>query len=621
MKASAFGKMIAGLLLVAILVSFLPGCGNEDPAPTGTLSQSNSTENTQSEETLPTEPDFVFDATDAEAVVLMELVNPEDEISVIILKSNGRYEDLVRDYVRGTYQMRNAKKEITLTPDSGKDCGATMIRNEDKTYTYTATDGYTTVLALNTAPEALCAFSGDVPVPGMDGYMADFVCGIYNDGTVNLAATFMGTTAEVDRGTYTVDLANHSISISFETAGDFIATATDGNLILNYYVENVHPFGQIEETLQLKLFTFLGVGEELEKASAQAGGNGSDEKEYPADSPIGSVSLKDIYASKMDIGIADTWSLYQNPEAMELVKNQFSILTPENVMKPEVLMDLAACQKLAATDETAVAVHFDEAKPLLDFASENGIKVHGHTLVWYTQTPEAFFHEGYDENKPYVNREIMLQRLENYIKEVMTYLDTNYPGVVVSWDVANEAIDDGQLFLRESNWTRVVGEDYLSYAFAFARKYAPVGTLLYYNDYVTNTEKLDKIYTLVVSLMEEGNVDGIGNQMHYSANADIQVVSNEMNKMASLGLKMRISELDVSIGEYSQKNLQKQAKLYAQIMRLALKYDKQMEAVQFWGLSDNVSWRAESFPLLFDENLDPKPAFFAVADPENKNNP
>jgi GH35 family endo-1,4-beta-xylanase len=39
-----------------------------------------------------------------------------------------------------------------------------------------------------------------------------------------------------------------------------------------------------------------------------------------------------------------------------------------------------------------------------------------------------------------------------------------------------------------------------------------------------------------------------------------------------------------------------------------------MEAVHTWGTVDNLSWRAESYPLLFDSMSQPKPAFYAIVD-------
>ena len=336
-------------------------------------------------------------------------------------------------------------------------------------------------------------------------------------------------------------------------------------------------------------------------------------------------SLKDVYAGLFDFGAAlprGAFNARTNKKLMELVKQQFNIITPENEMKPDAVLDLNASKKLVKEtgDESKVAVHFDSALPLLEFARENGIKVHGHTLVWHSQTPEALFHEGYETNKPYVTREVMLGRLENYIKGVMEYLDANWPSVVVSWDVVNEAIDDGSGWLRTySNWYKVVGEDFVNRAFEYARKYAPEGTLLYYNDYNTAMSgKRRGIVRLLKSLMEDGTVDGYGFQMHHSvASPGMQQISDSVKDIAALGLKLRVSELDVGTSGRTEKSFKDQALKYAQIMKVLRRYGDQLEAVQVWGVTDNMSWRAKDFPLLFDGNLNPKPAFFAVADPDS----
>ena len=330
-------------------------------------------------------------------------------------------------------------------------------------------------------------------------------------------------------------------------------------------------------------------------------------------------SLKEIYDGKFDFGSAVPQSIFTNPKWMTLARDQFSILTAENEMKPDSVLDINASKRLLKEtgDETAVAVHFDAAKLLLRFAKQNGLKVHGHVLIWHSQTPEAFFHEGYDASKPYVTREVMLGRMENYIKGVMAYLDENYPGVVVSWDVLNEAIDDGTGWLRNSTWRKVIGDDFPNRAFEYAREYAPEGTLLYYNDYNTAMPgKLRGIVRLLESLIPEGNIDGYGFQMHHKVGSPtVQQIRTSVDTIAALGLKIRVSELDVGVTDSSEKSFTNQAKLYASVMKILLIYSEQVEAVQVWGLTDSMSWRSREYPLLFDGRGNPKPAFWAVADP------
>lgn len=332
-------------------------------------------------------------------------------------------------------------------------------------------------------------------------------------------------------------------------------------------------------------------------------------------------SLKEIYADKFDFGTAAPFFAFSQPKLKELMIRQFSILTPENEMKPDAVLHVEGSKKLLQEtgDETAAAVHFDSAKPLLDFARENGLKVHGHVLVWHSQTPEAFFHEGYDISAPLVTREVMLGRLENYIKGIMTYLDTNYPGVVVSWDVLNEAIDDESNWLRKSNWLTVIGEDYPNRAYEIARRYAPEGTKLYYNDYNTAIEgKLHGIVRLLNTLIPEGNIDGYGFQMHHAVTfPTIDMIADAVNTVAALPLRLRVSELDVTTGGNSETSFRMQAEYYADVMKILIDHADQFEAVQVWGMTDPMSWRGSQYPLLFDGNCNPKPAFWAVADPSS----
>ena len=332
-------------------------------------------------------------------------------------------------------------------------------------------------------------------------------------------------------------------------------------------------------------------------------------------------SLKEIYADRFDFGSAVPGSVFSNPKWMKLAQEQFSILTPENELKPDAVLDVNGSWKQVREtgDETSVSVHFNAAKALLDFARKNGIKIHGHVLVWHSQTPEAFFHEGYDTKKPYVSREIMLGRLENYISGIMQYMEEHYPGVIVSWDVLNEAIDDGSNWLRNSNWMKTIGEDYPNRAFELARKYAPEGTLLFYNDYNTAyPNKLRGILRLLNSLIPEGNIDGYGFQMHHSVGtpSDSQI-RNCVEEVAKTGLRLRVSELDVGVENNTEKSFRKQAEKYAAIMKLLIEHSDQFEAVQVWGLTDAMSWRSRNYPLLFDGKGNPKPAFWAVADPNS----
>lgn len=327
-------------------------------------------------------------------------------------------------------------------------------------------------------------------------------------------------------------------------------------------------------------------------------------------------SLQALYSPWFDFGCALGNREALNQQRMDFYASQFGIMTHGNELKPDSVLDVSASRKLAKEDETAVAVKFDAAKPLLDYCQEHGIKVHGHVLVWHSQTPDAFFREGYSISGAYVTREVMLARLDNYIRQIMEYMTANYPGVIVSWDVVNEAVDDGTGKLRASNWTKVVGEDFVNRAFEIARRYAPEGTMLCYNDYSTPYEpKLTGICNLLDSLIAEGNIDGYGFQCHYQTNTPtIAQLRVAMQKIADKGLKLRVSELDITITADTEAQRTIQANRYKSLMEVFLEFSDQIEAVHTWGVTDDLSWKANQYPLLFDARISPKPAFWSLVE-------
>lgn len=337
-------------------------------------------------------------------------------------------------------------------------------------------------------------------------------------------------------------------------------------------------------------------------------------------------SLKDAYVDSFPIGCAVPLSTFSDPELVEFLSNQYSTFTHENELKPENVLDLEASRALAeAGDETHPALNFDQAKPLLEFAKENGYTVNGHVLVWFSQTPDAFFKVGYNADGELVSKDVMLQRMENYIAGVFAYMSENYPGVVMSWDVVNEAMgDNGQLRPSRAEdpengilWMDTIGAEYIPMAFEYARKYAPADVKLFYNDFSVPYEpKLSGIYDLVKPIAEAGNIDGVGFQAHYQmANPAPQQVITAMQRFADLGLRIRVTELDIEAADNGEEEMIKLAKRYKALMDAFVENDEMIDAVVIWGISDATSWKADKYPLLFDEEMQPKYAFWALTDP------
>ena len=334
------------------------------------------------------------------------------------------------------------------------------------------------------------------------------------------------------------------------------------------------------------------------------------------------MDLKTAYAPYFKVGAAiSRWNLHTKAHR-ELLTAQFNSFTCENDMKPQFYLDRDACKAEPEKYDRAPALTFQHALPYLDFAKEAGIAMRGHTLVWHNQTPKWFFHQRYNENKPLADRETMLARLEGYIRGVLEFVQTNYPGVIYAWDVVNEAIDAGDF--RKSLWTDTVGTDSVRQAFVFARRYAAPGVALFYNDYETAQEwKRDLILDRILKpLKEEGLVDGMGMQSRLLMDhPDLDEYRTALEMYGALGLQIHITELDMHNADPSDASMQALAERYAQFFRIYVEAKKSGKAdvtsVTFWNLLDENSWlsgfrRETSYPLLFRGKCEAKEAYYAV---------
>ena len=338
-------------------------------------------------------------------------------------------------------------------------------------------------------------------------------------------------------------------------------------------------------------------------------------------------NLYEAYEDQFRIGCAATASELTPKAAQEMALKHYNSLTFGNELKPESVLNQAACK--ATGSQTGVAVSLAQAKPLLEFAKENNLAVRGHCLVWHSQTPDWFFHDGYDENQPWSSRETMLARMENYIKAVFEAIQKDYPTVnFYCWDVVNEAfMDDGsyrpagsiQDDSANSPWIKTIGEDYITYAFTYARQYAPKGCKLFYNDYNEYTPaKREAILKVVNGLAEKKLIDGIGMQSHLQMSSPtISGYEETIKAYAETGLEVQITELDINLKDNSRSAQLELAERYRQVMETIVKCKKNganITAVVFWGITDATSWIG-GYPLLFDEDYQAKPSFYAVLDP------
>jgi len=300
------------------------------------------------------------------------------------------------------------------------------------------------------------------------------------------------------------------------------------------------------------------------------------------------------------IGAAVDMSPFRNdPQYLETLRREFNIIVAENAFK----MD--------AVRPSRTTFNFTDTDALVSFAQANNMRVRGHTLVWHNQLP------GWLTNGNFTRDQV----IDIMREHIFTFIG-RYRGLVWSWDVVNEAIDDSNGALRNSFWLQRIGPEYIRLAFEFARQADPDATL-YYNDYSIEgiNTKSNAVYNLVSDLRSQGvPIDGVGWQMHQINGFRIQTQhQTNARRLAALGLEISMTEMDVRISlPTTPDELQQQALAYSDSINFCLT-EPNCKALVTWGFTDRYSWIPGTFSgtgdaLIFDANYQPKPAYFALRD-------
>ena len=310
------------------------------------------------------------------------------------------------------------------------------------------------------------------------------------------------------------------------------------------------------------------------------------------------------------LGCAVSSSSLAQPAFAALVTRHFSQLTAEWEMKMEYILK---------EDGT---YRFDRPDLIAGFAREHGMRLFAHNLIWYAQDPVAFKRlDG--QGAAFANA------YANYIRQVAG----RYRGQAVGWDVVNEPVAEDGNGYRPSIWSRNLGPlDYIRRAYDAAQEADP-GAVLFINDYnlESNPRKRATFMRLVEQLLKAGTpIGGLGTQTHLGADLAPGSITTAVRELASFGLPIHVSELDISVnhprGPFTDRAdlLARQARLYAEAVdALSALPARQRFALTVWGLRDDLSWlRSDKenprppwdAPLLFDDAGEPKDTFWAVAD-------
>jgi endo-1,4-beta-xylanase len=345
---------------------------------------------------------------------------------------------------------------------------------------------------------------------------------------------------------------------------------------------------------------------------------------------IAQTSLKDAYKPYFHVGAALNRAEIQGTDGKsdEIAIANFDSISPENALKWAVLHPKEGSYDFTLADQYVA------------FGEKHHMLIIGHVLVWHEQTPRWVFEDS--AGKP-ATREVLLQRMRDHIHTVVG----RYKGRIHGWDVVNEALnEDGSM--RQSEWQKIIGDDYIEKAFAYAHEADPQAEL-YYNDFeIENEAKRKAALALIARLRKEGiPIAAVGIQSHDSLTwPTVQQLDAAIAEFARLGVKVNITELDVDVlprpgqdngnaeinrtakeipeldpykSGLPQQVQQKLAARYADLFRVFVQHRDDIGRVTFWGVTDATSWLNNwpvrgrtNYPLLFDREGKPKPAYPAV---------
>jgi endo-1,4-beta-xylanase len=293
----------------------------------------------------------------------------------------------------------------------------------------------------------------------------------------------------------------------------------------------------------------------------------------------------------------DAAALANEGDYREVLSREFTNVTAENAMK------------WASVEPQQGVFDWSGADAIVANARSNHHSIRGHNLVWHNQLPSWITNN---------EANFTAARLRAILRDHIMTEAGRYRGKIRAWDVLNEAINDGG-GLRDTIWLRKLGPGYIADVFRWAHQADPHAKL-YYNDYNLESDqaKFDTMFQVVSDLLKHHvPIDGVGFQGHLAIQFGFPDLAGHMKQVTDLGLEVAITEADVRmILPVTPQKLATQAAYFSQMMSACID-NRRCTEFTTWGYSDRHQWvpgffTGQGSAALFDQNLVPKPAYFAL---------
>lgn len=296
----------------------------------------------------------------------------------------------------------------------------------------------------------------------------------------------------------------------------------------------------------------------------------TDQDGFPRDDATVSV---DQLTRDFRFGSAVNAGELDNPQYTQFFLEHFNMATPENAWK------WYATEGFAQGFE-----NYNNADAFRDFCVANGIKIHGHTILWAVQ-----------QFVPNWVQALTGQALQDAVDNRVQSVVTRFDGAVDAWDVNNE-------MLHGNFYESRLGPGFRPALFQQVAALDP-DVPLFVNDYNIFTENEIEDYIVQINdLLAAGTpISGIGVQGHYSRVVDPFELRAQFDRLGSLGIPIRITEYDNILNGTVQQKADSLEAMY----RVAFSHPS-VEAISLWGFWAGSHWRgAEAAIVDLDWTINP----------------
>lgn len=211
---------------------------------------------------------------------------------------------------------------------------------------------------------------------------------------------------------------------------------------------------------------------------------------------------------------------------------------------------------------------------------------------------------------------------EAFMKNVIVQAMTRYKGDIQEWVVVNEP-QNPPVITNDIFYRVYGGYDYIDVAFQTARETDP-DAILIYNHFENESShgRMTRLSRDIVARLKAKNlIDGVGLQMHIRA--PYPVTKQDMiDTMRGYGIPVYVTEFDVDLRNIKgtrEERFAMQAQITKNVIEACLESGV-CRSFSTWGIGDKYSWlesprfygSLDADPTFFDDDLDPKPAYFSI---------